>query len=117
MDLLYAVDWLDAGLRGGIIAAVGISLYMFKKSADSRENKREMAGILRNEINRILNILPSRIRERISSNKRHERNQYPDNRVYAGLLHTGNIRFFNKELQDDLNEWYAIVDDFKFRKI
>ena len=103
---------LEIFARGFVIASVGISLYVWQTKSKTRENKRDMARILRNEVRRVLDIMPNRERERIVSD-RYDR--LPDSRVYAGLLQTGNIRFFNDHLQDELYEWYSFIDDFHFK--
>lgn len=105
---------VDGLWRGIIIGVVGIFLYVWQQKSKEKENKRDMARILRNEINRTLNIVPNRDRERIISGKN---DRVPDSRVYSGLLQTGNIRFFSDTIQDELDEWYSFIDRFQFKKI
>lgn len=100
--------------RGITIVVGGILLYAWRKKSKERENKRDMARILRNEINRALNIVPNRDRERIASGKN---DRIPDSRIYSGLLQTGNIRFFSDEIQNELDEWYSSIDNFQFKGI
>lgn len=102
---------LEILARGSVIASVGILLYIWQTKSKTREDKRDMARILRNEVRRVLDIMPNRERERIVSDKF---DRLPDSRVSAGLLQTGNIRFFNDYLLDELYEWYSFIDDFHF---
>lgn len=104
----------DALVRGATIAVVGIGLYVLQKNSKTREDKRDMARILRHEVRRALSIVPSRERERIISDRR---DRIPSGKVYSGLLQTGNIRFFSDEVQDNLDEWYLYIDNFKFDSI
>lgn len=100
--------------RGVIIGVVGILLYGVQKKSKEMENKRDMARILRNEVNRTLSIVPNRDRERIMSGKN---DRMPDGRIYSGLLQTGNIRFFSDAIQDELDKWYSFIDKFQFKEI
>lgn len=104
----------EALVRGFVIAVVGILLYVWQTDSKTRANKRDMARILRSEVMRILNIDPVRERERIISSLD---DRIPNNLIYLGLLQTGNIRFFDNELQDRLDGWYWSMDDFSFDRI
>ncbi len=101
-------------LRGIFIIVGGIILHTWRKKSKEKENKRDMAHILRNEINRALSIVPNRDRERIVSGKN---DRIPDSRIYSGLLQTRNIRFFSDKIQNDLDEWYSSIDNFQFKRI
>ena len=105
---------LDFVLRGAVIAVVGILLYVMQKRSEMKANKRDMARILRNEINRTPSILPGSERERTVSSRN---DRIPNSDVYPGLLQTGNIRFFDDRLQDELAGWYSFTDDFQLSGI
>ena len=58
--------------------------------------------------------MSGRERERIVSSRN---DRIPNSDVYLGLLQTGNIRFFDDRLQDELARWYSFIDDFQFSGI
>ena len=105
---------LDFVLRGAVIAVVGILLYVMQKRSEMKANRRDMARILRNEINRTPSILPGSERERTVSSRN---DRIPNSDVYPGLLQIGNIRFFDDRLQDELAGWYSFMDDFQLSGI
>lgn len=105
---------LDFVLRGAVIAVVGILLYVMQKRSEMKANRRDMARILRNEINRTPSILPGSERERTVSSRN---DRIPNSDVYPGLLQIGNIRFFDDRLQDELAWWYSFMDDFQLSGI
>ena len=101
---------VDDVASGITIASVGIIIYVWQKNYEKRTNKRDMARILRNEISQILQIIPIRDGGRIVSDKI---DVFPNNTIHSGLLLSGNIRFFNDNLQAKLNEWYSSVTGLK----
>ncbi len=107
--LLPLEEIVNAIVRGVVIVTAGFILYKSQKHFERKSNKRDMARILRIEINRALNILPNRERERTISD---QNDRLPSSNVYLGLLQTGNIRFFSDTLQDKLAEWHSIIDNF-----
>ena len=92
---------------------------MFRRESEKRTEKRDLAGILHNEIYRILNIQTSREPEQMSAHARHMSKMTLNHNslVYQGILQTGNIRFFIRVLQNDLAEWYDVDGNFQFRNI
>lgn len=106
-------ELLIALFRGGIVAGFAISPYIGQKRSERRANRRAMAEILRNEVDRIFNANPCR-EERTYTEPRlaNEKSLVPSNHVYLGLLQTGNIQFFNKGLQDNLHAWYGDFENF-----
>ena len=101
---------VDVLAKGVVVAVVGIGLYAMQKKSQEKENKRDMARILRHEVNQTLSIMPGKERERITSARN---DKFPNSRIYSGLLQTGNIRFFS----DELDRWYSLIDNFKFSGI
>ena len=103
-------------LRGIVILAVGGSLYLLQKRSEKRENRRELAKILRNEIFRTLDKLSSVERDPTINKRSRILYLKPDSRVYEGLLNTGNIQFFSKNLQANLNVWYGGPGSLRFER-
>ena len=119
MTVSFSDELYQSATHGTFIVLAGMVLYLVQKSAEKRTSKREMAKILRVEVKRTLNIRPSQERPLIvtAARRMNKMAVFPDNRVYAGLLNTGNIQFFDEQLQDDLNLWYMHMGKLRLDKL
>lgn len=91
---------------GGILTGVSaIIIYVFQKHVENKSNKHSTATILHGEVKRILDI--HNIDESVQI-MAHMPKRLPTNQIYQGLLHSGNIKYFDGNLQDKLDEMYTI---------
>ena len=88
---------------GGIVTGISaMLLYTWKKEVEYNSNKYSSTSILYEEI--IRNARRYESHEPITNIQ--IRKKSPTDKVYHGLLFTGTIKYFNSNLQSDLEELY-----------
>ena len=100
-DVISAVP---GGLAAGLVA---IWVYAYRKNCEYADNRNDMAEIQANEIKRNMSALELWDRGLL---RLRSYNRLPSLHVYKGLLSSGNIRYFDSNLQDLLDQ---IRSDFE----
>lgn len=94
------IDFVDAFVRAILIGIVALLAYWFQKDIERRTEKRDLARIMRNEINNLI-----QVNHHIARNL-----MPPSEKAYDGLLHTGNIRYFSESMRITLGRIYENFD-------
>ena len=103
-------DWFETSRDSLIMVAIGgivtgwtaMLIYMGQKWMERNENRSNYASILNDEVERNLNRYSQELITHIQIP-----NLAPTNNVYHGLLSSGNIKYFDRGLRNDLDELYT----------
>lgn len=99
-----AISAVPGGLAAGLVA---VWVYAYRKNCEYADNRNDMAEIQANEIRRNMGALELRDKGPLRPSPY---NRLPSLHVYKGLLSSGNIRYFDSNLQDLLDQ---IRSDFE----
>lgn len=87
-----------SGIATGLVA---MFIYRIQKCVDYKSNTQDNAYILSEEIRRNAKHREPGLRTSTQTSKMSQKNE-----VYIGLLHTGNIKYFDADLQEQLDTLY-----------
>lgn len=103
-----------SGIRGGVAGFVAgvfaILIYRRQHKKERHNNKQDNVDILLDEVNRISGITQAYDRSAI----RKKTISPPGNKIYSGMLLTGNIKYFNVSLREKLATFY---DNFELNSL
>ena len=106
------VSVILGGIFGGVVAGVfAIMIYKHQKNAVIKTNKYNVSTMLLNEIKRIYHIMYLDVKT-FDRNTRCQR--FPKTEIYKGLLNSGDIKYFDDSLQNDLDELYTYFQETPF---
>lgn len=109
--------WLDWSvfvhdiIRVCLIIGGGFVTYLFQKHMEKKSNKYDMAKIIKNEVKRImklkdLNKIEFKNDEKLQNYRDQTYPLTPNIKIYHGILHTTNIKYFDILLWDKLHIFY-----------
>ena len=103
-DLLgWAISITPQLANGATAGSVAVAVYFLKKRWESQDAARSATRILYNEIRQNVQRLELGYLDASMQFSRRP----PSVEVYIGLLHTGNIRYFDDDVQKNLDDLYC----------